>query len=181
MKNVIILFFWLLTSLVSIGQVRKTKWGMTKQQVISAEGVKPSLNRENGLGFNVKLAGFDNYLFYFFNSDGKLSAAAYNLSEKFASDNSYLNAFFDLTSKLKEKYGEGTPKIEWQDELYRNDKKKWGIAIAAEHLVLSNRWETDDTIIVAEISGKNYEISVSIRYSSKNIPYKKGRNDLDDL
>ena len=181
MKHYIILFASVFFTLSSYGQVRKTKWGMNKQQVISSEDIKPSMNNETGLAYDVQLAGLKNYLFYFFNPDGKLSAAAYNLSEKYASDNSYLSAYLDLLGKLKEKYGEGVPDIQWSNDLYRDDKQKWGLAISAEHLTIMNRWETEDTNIVAEISGKNYEITVAIRYSSKAIKFKKKTNDLDNF
>lgn len=181
MKNYIAILVTLFSTIICNGQVRKTKWGMNKQQVIATEDLKPSMNNQTGLAYNVNLAGLDNYLFYFFNPDGKLAAAAYNLSEKYASDNSYLSAYIDLLAKLKEKYGEGVPDIKWSNDLYKDDKQKWGLAIAAEHLTIANRWETDDTYIVAEISGKNYETTVAIRYTSKNIVYKQKKNELDDF
>jgi len=103
------------------------------------------------------------------------------LYEKFASENSYLTAYLSLISKLKEKYGEGEPDIIWTDDLYRDDKQKWGMAIAAEHLKIKHTWDTEDTSIVAEISGKNFKIDVSIRYSSKSIKYNRKTNDLDNF
>lgn len=181
MKHYIILFISLFCITTGHGQVRKTKWGMNKQQVIYSEDIKPAMNDKNGLGYEIKLSGFNTHLFYFFNPDGKLSAAVYNLAENFASENSYLTAYYDLLSKLKEKYGDGEYDIEWSDDLYKDDKKKWGFAISAEHLKISHRWETDDTKIISEISGKNFEISVAIRYLSKEIQYRKKTNELDNF
>lgn len=162
-------------------QVRKSTWGMTRAQVVSSEQIKPSMNDSNGLAYDVSLSGYDSYLFYFFNESGKLAAASYHVSEEYASPNSYLTTYLDLLSKLKKKYGDGSPSIDWSNDLYQDDEQKWGLAIAAEHLKIAHRWETEDTYITAEISGKNYEVSVSIRYMSKEVKLKNQSNELDDF
>jgi hypothetical protein len=171
----------MLLAFTSYGQVRNTKWGMSKQQVLLSESIKPSINNKDGLTYDVRLAGLENYLFYFFNSEGKLSAAAYSLSEKYAIENSYLSDYLSLLSKLKEKYGDGSPEIDWSNDLYKDDKQKWGLAIAAEHLKILHRWETEDTNITMEISGKNFDVSVAIRYMSKVIKLQGDTNDLNDF
>lgn len=181
MKYSIALFMYLMCITISYGQVRKTKWGMTQREVLATETIKPSLNDNEGLAYVVDLSGYKTYLFYLFNSDGKLASASYSLAEKFSSENSYLSAYLALLSKLKEKYGEGEPDIIWSDDLYRDDKQKWGLAIAAEHLKIRHTWETEDMTIMAEISGKNYKTDVSIRYSSKLIKYNRKSNDLDNF
>lgn len=181
MRYLLFLLITLFLTFKSQSQVRKTKWGMTKKEVISSESIKPLLNDSDGLAYKVKLAGIENYLFYFFNSDGKLLAAAYNISEKYASENSYLSDYLNLLEKLQEKYGEGTADMEWSNELFKDEKQKWGLAISAEHLKISHKWETDDTNIMMVISGKNYEVSVSIRYTSTLLPMAGNGNDLDDF
>ncbi|WP_206367113.1 hypothetical protein [Sphingobacterium sp. SGG-5] len=172
MKGFIVLVIGVFFVSSADAQVRKTKWGMTKTQVISTEQGKPSLNESNYLVYDISLSGYKTNLIYLFNPSGKMAAASYNLREEYASHNSHLTTYLDLLSKLKQKYGEGKPDIEWSNTLFQDDKEKWGLAIAAEHLTISNRWETDDTIIATEISGKNYEISVAIRYISKQSHYK---------
>ncbi len=181
MKYFLVCFMCVFCANFTFGQVRKTKWGMNQREVAASESIKPSLNDDEGLAYVVDLSGYKTFLFYVFNSEGKLSNVSYSLYEKFASENSYLTAYLSLISKLKEKYGEGESDIIWNDDLYRDDKQKWGLAIAAEHLKIKHTWETEDTSIAAEISGKNFKIDVSIRYSSKSIRYNRKTNDLDNF
>ena len=64
---------------------------------------------------------------------------------------------------------EPKPDIQWLNDLYRSDQKKWGLAISAGHLINKNSWETERTTVQFVISGKNFETSVGITYTSKKL------------
>jgi len=101
--------------------------------------------------------------------NGKLVGAGYALMEKYVEPNQYVVNGARWMEGLKEKYGEPKPDVQWLNDLYRDDQKKYAFAISAGHLIIRNSWETEGTKIQHIITGKNFEISVGINYKSKEL------------
>ena len=101
--------------------------------------------------------------------NGKLARAGYALMEKYVEPNQYVIAGARWMDGLKQKYGESNADIQWLNDLYRSDQKKYAFAISAGHLIIRNSWETERTKIQHIIAGKNFEISVGVSYTSKEL------------
>lgn len=146
---------------------RQTKWGMSKEQVIAAEG-KPGHDEPDRLLYQTEVAGLKAGIAFEF-VNGKLARATYVLMERYAEPNQYIINSERWVEALKEKYGEPRSDVRWLNDLYRNDQKKYAFAISAGHLVIRNSWETERTKIQHIVNGQNFAISVGIAYTSKEL------------
>jgi hypothetical protein len=63
----------------------------------------------------------------------------------------------------------GRKEIDWKDNLYRDDKNNWGLAISTGDLSYGLIWETPTTDIELILDGNNYEVNLRIRYFSKKL------------
>ena len=155
---------------------RKTIWGMDQSGVIqSEEGVSKFLkdyNEENRLLFQGDASGIPCYIFYEF-SEGKLTQTAYwfySLDKSHDDKDVYISDYFNLKEKLIKKYG--NPSIDkqiWDNNLYKNDSKKWGVAISLGHLYIITGWETSVTEIGLVLNGKDNGVNLYILYTSKEL------------
>jgi len=151
----------------SVYDFRQTNWGMSKEQVIASEG-KPVSDGPDRLLYQTEVAGLKAGMeFEFLN--GKLASAGYVLMEKYVEPNQYIISSNRWLEGLRAKYGEPKANIQWLNDLYRNDQTKYGLAISAGHMLIHNSWETERTNIEHIISGQNFEISVGITYTSKEL------------
>lgn len=86
---------------------RKTKWGMTQDEVVSSEHFKTDGIKDNGKSItykNVKILNdIHGSLEYYFN-ENKLTSAAYTIIAK--NYNEAFNIFVSLKESLKRKYGD---------------------------------------------------------------------------
>jgi hypothetical protein len=131
---------------------RKSRWGMSKAEVIASEG-KPGAEQDGKLLYATEVAG--------------LNAAAIFEFDKYSEPNEYLINSAKWVEGLKAKYGTPTPQIEWVNEMFKEDRTKYGLAISAGHLKIRNVWTTPRTNIVQFLVGSNYTISMGIVYGSK--------------
>jgi len=63
----------------------------------------------------------------------------------------------------------GRGEIYWENELYKNDKSNWGLAISIGHLSYNSVWETSTTDIELALDGNNYKVNLRVRYTSKEL------------
>ena len=148
---------------------RKTNWGMSREQVKATEDKEPDYKKDNLLIYNVKINGENCYCFYDF-LENILYNAAYEFLEEHTNKNDYINDYEDLKNILIEKYDKLIiDKIEWKDDLYKDDKSEWGMAISVGDLKYYSFWETPTTIIGLMLSGDNYEITLTLSYRSKKL------------
>jgi len=81
-----------------------------------------------------------------------------------------MDDYKNLKDILMEKYDKPiVDKIEWKNDLYKEDKSEWGFAISVGDLVYDTRWEANDTEICLRLSGDNYKIYLVLRYDSKEL------------
>ena len=151
---------------------RKTKWGMSMQEVKNSETVKPmdgeGWDTENVLAYKIRVLKKDVLLLYIF-VENKLIRAKYMLMERHTNKNSFIQDYKDFKKVLTEKYGEPMKDdVLWLNDLYKDDYSDWGTAISLGHLTHYATWETAVTEITCFLYGENYEITCGVEYSTKN-------------
>ncbi len=147
---------------------RRTRWGMTRTQVIAGEGT-PTVEAAGRLTYVLQIAGLKSALNYDF-ENGRLSKAEYVLLEKYPEPSQYLVAGATWLDALRERYGEPKQNTFWLNNAYRDDPSKYALAIASGHLEVTNTWQTGRTRIADIVTGGNGAISVRIAYASKQLP-----------
>lgn len=171
---------------------RKTTWGMSQIEVEQAEeGVsvfQGEYSKKSELVFQGDASGIPCYIFYEF-AEGKLTQTAYwfyYFDKSHSNKNDYISDYSNLKEKLTKKYGNPfTDQKTWNNNLYKNDSKNWGVAISLGHLSVTTKWRTPATEIALVLWGKDDGISLAILYTSKelkNLAEKTKENkSLDDF
>lgn len=148
---------------------RKTKWGMSTDEVKSTEPLEVVKEDESLLGYKTSVLGKDVLLIYFF-IDNQLTRARYVLVESHSNKNDFINDYDDFKKILIKKYGSPDQNEPlWRNDLYKNDRSDWGTAISLGHLIYFTKWKTNHTEINNVLSGENYDISCIVEYSSTNL------------
>jgi|GEM_PF-1096233 len=157
---------------------RRVRWGMSKDDVRKRErSVGEDVNE--GLVYSERIIDKKASLIYLFD-DNKLWRAGYTLSEKYSNNNNYVDDYNDIVSALKDKYGKPkTDKTFWSKDLYKGRHQDRGTAYSLGHVTSMATWERGNTEICATISGENYEISVLVFYSSKDLQAQYGKKQKE--
>lgn len=145
---------------------RKIRWGMNPDQVKATEG-KPVSDSQGVLAYDVTVDGYDVSLYYTF-VESQLVSAMYAFKVKHNNPQEYLDDFAKVKAILQQKYG--VPKIdkmEWKDNLYKNDPEHWGLAVSVGVMICRTIWENNSTQIGEALWGDNFEVKFAVRYSSK--------------
>lgn len=148
---------------------RKTKWGMSIEDVKSSETLKIAEENENYLGYKTSVIDKKVYIVYFF-IENQLVRSRYVLAESHSNRNDYITDYNEFKEILTKKYGK--PKRDetfWKNDLYQDDYSSWGTAIGMGHLVYFSSWETPNTEIDCILTGDNFDISCIVEYQSKNL------------
>ena len=148
---------------------RKSKWGMSIEQVRSSEPLEVAQEDQNMLGYKTTVLDKKVWVIYFF-VDDKLVRARYFLAESHTNKNDFISDYNDFKEILIKKYGK--PKqdeILWKNNLYKDDYSSWGTAISIGHLIYFSSWETQNTDINNMLVGENYDISCIVEYTSKDL------------
>jgi len=145
----------------------KAKWGMTKGQIISAEGSKPILERGDMLKFNGSYKGEGAELIYMF-SGNRLVKGRYKLIERSADEMGYIQNYLRIKELLSLKYGE--PRIDqeiWANASYKDMPDRRGFAVYIGHLSYKTKWSTMRTDVLLELKSGNYDMLLEAFYYSK--------------
>jgi hypothetical protein len=179
-------FLFLLTiaffceSLCFAADFRDTEWGMSSEQVQSLEKTEPVYPKKDTLTFKGKVAGKRVDIVYAFKND-KLKTGIYIFTEKHINNNVYLQNYEKTNEFLDLKYGNPVSrKVSWSNELYKEKKGYYGLAVSLGHLALESTWNKEKTTIVHTLSGTNNTIEHSISYfdkSSLDIQTEKFENE----
>ncbi len=149
---------------------RKTNWGMSKEQVKATENKNPDFEDDAMLGYDVTISGKDFACMYSFLED-KLYESGYIFAGEHTNENLYIDDYEELKETLTKKYGK--PKMDfsevWKNDLYKDDKSRWGFAISLGHLAYGASWETSTTKIEIMLLGDNYKINLFLSYFSKEL------------
>lgn len=148
---------------------RKSKWGMSMQQVKESEPLEIAHSEENILGYKVKVLDKDVHLGYIF-VENKLVRAKYVLAEEHSNKNDFINDYKLFQSILIIKYGKPLKDdIYWRNNLYKKDPSNWGTAISVGHLSYFSKWDTGDTEIICFLHGDNFNIKCGVEYISRKL------------
>jgi len=187
--GLVVLFIFSLSLMIlakeQVYDFRKTNWGMSKEQVKATEDKKPDHETDTWLGYFVTISGKDFGCFYSF-LDDKLYKSGYSFTGKHTNKNYYIIDYKNLKEILTKKYGKPKKDIVlWENDLFKNDKQEWGVAISVGHLLYRATWETPTTMIALALSGNNYEIGLNMYYESKEleewVKQTKEKEALKDL
>ena len=153
---------------------RKTTWGMNEEQVKATEerevGYEGNSVSGYALGYEVEI-DVNNYYCYYLFLENKLYQGRYMLNEKHVNKNLYIDDYEELKEVLTKKYGNPINKNEiyWEDDLFKDNKVDWGLAISVGDLYYFSGWETPITKISLELDGDNYKIRLILIYESKEL------------
>jgi len=172
MKTFLISLFVLLTASALTADeydFRKTRWGMSKEEVKLTEDNEPAYEESDFFGYENEIAGMDCYVIYVFTSD-KLVRTKYSFIHEHANRTDYIQDYQELKEILTKKYGQPVRDDQvWKNDLYRDNSSEWGMAVAVGHLVYQVRWATESTEIIIQLAGDNFDITLAIEYRSKNL------------
>ena len=148
---------------------RKTRWGMSIQQVKQSEPIEPDESKENILLYKINILNKNVFLVYFF-VNNKLVRARYVLAEEHSNKNDFINDYDEFKEIIKKKYGKPVKEdIFWKSRIYKNDPSNYGMAIATGNLIYLSSWKTNDSKIICFLRGDNFKIYCGVEYLSKEL------------
>ncbi|MCK5710540.1 MAG: hypothetical protein KAI07_08370, partial [Deltaproteobacteria bacterium] len=132
------------TAQVYVGSydVGRARWGMTKEQVISAEVKTPLLEKGDMLKYNGMYQGMGAELTYVFSAN-KLVKGRYKLDGSSTDEMGYIRNYLRIKELLSLKYGEPLFDQEtWVNSSYKNKPDRRGFAVFIGYLSYKTKWST---------------------------------------
>lgn len=149
-------------------EFEEMKWGLTKKQVLEREG-KP-FSQEKTKGFDImtyrqRIINIDCAIDYVFAAN-KLSQTKFRFQNQYSEKNASLEDYQRIKQALVQRFGRPVEeKMNWFDPSYKDDFSAWGKAISLGHLELRSRWLTQQTEILARLTGSENEIILTVEYT----------------
>jgi predicted porin len=164
---------------------RLTKWGMTQNDVISAEKKMDPVERtENMITYKTQISNKNVVLNYLFAQD-KLIGALYKLDDNYLNSDHFMQTYLQFKQVVTKKYGPPSREItNWLNDTYRNNRKKWGLALSLGHTEYATIWKTPDTTIECSLREDNLNVQCLMEYWSIEYSHlleevkKEGKIDL---
>jgi hypothetical protein len=167
MRTLLIIAFCFITMSLVGQDVRQVSFGMTKEQVKEKEIAEKVEESKTAIVYKVTLLKTDYTLCYFFNSNGKLYQAVYNISETYSNPQDYIDHYLSLFAKLTEKYGDADEQKRFVSKAWRDNSEYYGTALMTGNLKYGDRWEKESLMIYTGLMGNNMEVTCGIVYTSK--------------
>jgi len=146
---------------------RKTRWGMSLEEVKNSERLKKLSETEDNLMYQTTVMGRKVLVIYLF-VHNRLARTMYALAETHINPNDFITDYKRFKEILTKKYGASKrDKMIWKDDLFKEDPSKWGVAISMGHLMYIALWDLPDTEIDIFLLGKNFKTNCVITYTSK--------------
>jgi len=151
---------------------RLTKWGMTQNDVISAEKKTDPVERtENMIVYKTQISNKNIILHYLFAQD-KLIGAIYKLEDNYLNSDHFIQTYLQFKQVLTNKYGPPSREItNWLNDTYRKNRKKWGLALSLGHTEYATIWKTPNTTIENSLREENYNVLCLMEYWSIDYSY----------
>ncbi|MCX6232282.1 MAG: DUF4468 domain-containing protein [Bacteroidetes bacterium] len=172
-----------------IPDVRNVNWGMSKEQVKEKENLTNiSIKNETINEINAKLiiSSYSCAVFYDFYNN-KLVSISMIFDIDHTNKNLFVNDYNDIKKSLISKYGEPKyDKIDWSNELFKDDVNYIGLAISREDVKYNCTWYTEKSKIYLLMSGnEDKNITIGLIYFDlkdidrlKKINEEKNKNDF---
>jgi hypothetical protein len=149
---------------------RATKWGMTPDEVLKAEGTPAKKTSEEIIIFKTALSKRNAEIEYHF-SNGKLAKAYYVIYEGYYAPQKHRNDYLMFDEILEKKYGKPSfHSNKWTGgESFKNDIDD-ATAIYFGYLTLNTKWDSGKNSIghIMHKAGSDGGILHSISYSPKS-------------
>lgn len=161
---IVIVLSFLCASILSAEEkfdFRKTRWGMTKEEVVNNESGKKVFEDASVVAFYGNISGIACQINYHF-LDGGLVRTSFIVTKKHSNPDLYVDDYERITSLLKEKYGE--PIINVTD--HRSDPFKGledyaGMAYAQGYRKTIRSFGDNNTEVISVLSGDNGKIDIT--------------------
>ncbi|MAT38864.1 MAG: hypothetical protein CL946_04595 [Ectothiorhodospiraceae bacterium] len=157
---------------------RKTRWGMTIDEVKATEDAEPSWEFSSGnfhvLRYDVVMADMNATCSYDF-MYGKLWSAGYSFDTEHKDKNLYIADYEKIKALLSKEYGQPDKDYHvWKNDLYKDNPEAYGTAISLDHLTLFTYWNKRSTTIGLMLSGHNSKAGVSVHFTPTNVDFLSG-------
>ena len=150
---------------------RNVNWGMSKEEVKLYETESLAEEDTDTLLYYVEVLNLEAALMYFFNENNELYEAGYLFTEDYTNDNMYLIHYDNVKEELITLYGTPTSDEEfWLNDLFRDDPNDYGLAVSIGDYFRFAEWKLDGMDIILGLGGGNYDINMSVGYTSTRIP-----------
>jgi hypothetical protein len=146
---------------------RLTRWGMTQNEVVTAEEkMDPVERNENMITYKTQILNRNVLLHYLFVQD-TLVGAIYKLDDNYLNSDHFIQAYNQFRQKITKKYGPPSRNAtNWLNAAYRHNRKKWGLALSLGHTEYITDWNTQNTRIECSLREQNYNILCLLEYWS---------------
>ncbi len=146
---------------------RHTRWGMNQSDVIaSEEKMDPVERTKNMITYKTQISN-KNVLLNFLFAQDKLVGAFYKLDDNYLNSDHFMRTYLQFKRILTEKYGPPSEEFaNWLNDTYKNNRKKWGLAMSLGHTEYATFWKTQNTTIECSLREENYNILCILKYWS---------------
>jgi hypothetical protein len=146
---------------------RLTRWGMTQNDVVAAEEKMDPVERsENMITYKTQILNRNVLLHYLF-VQGTLVGAIYKLDDNYLNSYHFIQAYNQFKQKVTKKYGPPSRETtNWLNATYKNNRKKWGLALSLGHTEYVTNWKTQNTTIECGLREQNYNVICLLEYWS---------------
>lgn len=164
---------------------RLTSWGMSQEEVInSEEKIDPVEKTEHIIKYKTQILGRNVELFYIF-AQNKLIGSSYRLDENYLNTQRFIRTYNKFKQALVKKYGQPDRETtNWNNETFKNDRKKLGLALSLGHAEYTSLWNTKNASIECILREENYNVLCWIEYRStvySNLFEELNKEDQVDL
>ncbi|MGE0622116.1 MAG: hypothetical protein AB7I04_00840 [Pseudomonadales bacterium] len=162
---------------------RSVDWGASESEVRAAhENAEPDAKSEGIIAYKGRLGELDVLVMYMFDDSGRLTAGGYSSTEQYVNKNNHIDDYEALNGLLRDKYTQSKPfRINWINDLYKDDYSNWGTAISAGYLQYWWEFESDRTRITHVLGGENFSINHVLRYESKTLAAEQAEKDKEKV
>lgn len=143
-------------------------WGTAKDKIINLEGRPSGQEKANGLEvirYKRSIMAKNCLVEYIFDNN-RLVTARYNLLEKYADKNRYIEEYLKIKDNLVSKIG--APRadtVTWQDPTYKSNNTSWGRALSMGHVEYHTIWELSGTELRITLTGSDNEVSFGAEFN----------------
>jgi len=158
-------------------------WGITKKEIVEAEGKPTSQLKSQGqdvLVYGQKVINLDCDIEYRFAAN-KLRQTRFHFQGESPDEVAGLDDYRKVKDALVRKYGKpGSENMNWRDSAYKEDFSSWGTAVGLGQLELRSRWLTPRTEIVASLSGADGETDLVVVFTGIRLPELASKHQDED-
>lgn len=146
---------------------RNVSWGDWQDRVMKVEGGVPAVKKADQIEYHdLKCGEFDAAVRYDF-IDNACVRGYYFITEEHTDFQLFYIDYLNLQKALTSKYGRPAESQEkWIEDMFKDDRNKWGTAVAAGHVWFQTIWRTPATEICLSLTGDNLEVNHQVRYTS---------------